>query len=108
MAAATSGLQMASTNPCFYSSRRIVKAGAAVFGINSKVISGTQLTYSCHISSLQPFYRSFRSSSAKFDKFVMKAMSQSSENKPVSGLSIDLKGRCCFALFYTPISKNLI
>lgn len=96
MAAATSGLQMATTNPCFYSSRRIVKAGAAVFGINSKVISGTKLTYSCYISSLQPFYRSFRSSSAKFDKFVMKAISQSSENKPVSGLSIDLKGKRAF------------
>lgn len=92
---------MATTNPCFYSSRRIVKAGAAVFGINSKVISGTKLTYSCYISSLQPFYRSFRSSSAKFDKFVMKAISQSSENKPVSGLSIDLKGKCFLHCLYS-------
>ncbi|KAG8484908.1 hypothetical protein CXB51_021301 [Gossypium anomalum] len=96
-ATAASGLQLASARPCIASSRRVFKAGAANLDVNSKAVSWTKLVSACHLSqSLEPFRRSFASSSVKFDKVVTKAMSESSENKPVSGLPIDLKGKRAF------------
>ncbi|GLT76561.1 hypothetical protein SLA2020_482140 [Shorea laevis] len=91
-----SSLQMATGRPCLSPSNRIVKAGAGILGANSRCLSWTKLTSTSHISSLQSFQRSFTSSSVKFNKFVPKAMSGSSENQPVSGLPIDLKGKRAF------------
>ena len=91
-ATAVSGLQMATSRSNISSSRRIFKAGAAILGTNSKGRSWAKLASACHISSLQNFQRSFSSSPIRFDKVVTKAMSEASEKKPVSGLSIDLKG----------------
>ncbi|KHG28324.1 Enoyl-[acyl-carrier-protein] reductase [NADH], chloroplastic [Gossypium arboreum] len=96
-ATAASGLQLASARPCIASSRRVFKAGAANLDVNSIAVSWTKLASACHLSqSLEPFRRSFASSSVKFNKVVIKAMSESSENKPVSGLPIDLKGKRAF------------
>ncbi|KAA3471655.1 enoyl-[acyl-carrier-protein] reductase [NADH], chloroplastic-like [Gossypium australe] len=96
-ATAASGLQLASARPCIASSRRVFKAGAANLDVNSKAVSWTKLASACHLSqSLEPFWRSFSLSSFKFNKVVTKAMSESSENKPVSGLPIDLKGKRAF------------
>ncbi|KAH1108875.1 hypothetical protein J1N35_012643 [Gossypium stocksii] len=96
-ATAASGLQLASARPCIASSRRVFKAGAANLDVNSKAVSWTKLASACHLSqSLEPFRRSFASSSVMFNKVVTKAMSESSENKPVSGLPIDLKGKRAF------------
>ncbi|KAF3958854.1 hypothetical protein CMV_016282 [Castanea mollissima] len=61
---AASSLQIATARPCISSSRRIFKAGAAIFGGNSKVVT--------------------------------KAMSEATENKPISGLPIDLRGKRAF------------
>uniref|UniRef100_A0A2N9EEP4 Uncharacterized protein n=1 Tax=Fagus sylvatica TaxID=28930 RepID=A0A2N9EEP4_FAGSY len=88
---AASSLQIATARPCISSSRKLFKAGAAILGGNSKVASWNKLTSACHISSAQPFHRSFTSSSIKFDKVVTKAMSEATENKPISGLPIDLR-----------------
>ncbi|KAM3693071.1 hypothetical protein ACJW31_08G137400 [Castanea mollissima] len=93
---AASSLQIATARPCISSSRRIFKAGAAIFGGNSKAVSWNKLTSACHISSVQPFQRSFTSSSVKFYKVVTKAMSETTENKPISGLPIDLRGKRAF------------
>ncbi|PPD88090.1 hypothetical protein GOBAR_DD14991 [Gossypium barbadense] len=91
-ATAASGLQLASARPCIASSHRVFKAGAASLAVNSKAVSWNKLASACHLSqSLEPFRRSFASSSVNFNKVVTKAMSESSENKPVSGLPIDLK-----------------
>lgn len=84
---------MAAVKPCISSSHRGVKAGVAVVGGNSKGASWTKLSSASHISSGQPFLRSFTSSSVKFDKVVTRAMAESSTNKPISGLPIDLKGQ---------------
>jgi len=94
---ASSSLQIAAARPCLSSSRRLFKAGATILGGNSKVATWNKLTSGCHISSVQPFQRSFTSSSIKFSKVATKAMSNASENKPVSGLPIDLRGQ--FSLF---------
>lgn len=64
---------------------------------NCKGASLAKLSSACHISSsVQLFERSFTSSLAKFDKTVVRAMSSPSENKQVSGLPIDLKGKRAF------------
>ncbi|KAG2671338.1 hypothetical protein I3760_14G130400 [Carya illinoinensis] len=96
MATAASGLQIAAVRPSFSSSRRLFKAGAAILGDNCKAASWNKLTSSCHISSVIPLQRSFTSSSIKFDKFFTKAMSEASDNKPASGLPIDLRGKRAF------------
>ncbi|TXG73164.1 hypothetical protein EZV62_001743 [Acer yangbiense] len=95
-ATAASSLQMATVRPCISTSRRVVKAGAAVFGGDSKGASWTKLTSACHISSVKPFQRSFTTTSMKLDKVVTRAMAESSDSKPVSGLPIDLKGKRAF------------
>ncbi|KAK9017648.1 hypothetical protein V6N11_000656 [Hibiscus sabdariffa] len=92
-ATAASGLQLASARPCIASSRRVFNAGAANLDANSKAVSWTKLASARNLSqSLEPFRRGFLSSSMKFNKVVTRAMSESTENKPVSGLPIDLKG----------------
>ncbi|KAK9002520.1 hypothetical protein V6N11_025194 [Hibiscus sabdariffa] len=92
-ATAASGFQLASARPCIASSRRVFKAGAANLDANSKAVSWTKLASARNLSqSLEPFRRGFVSSSMKFNKVVTRAMSESTENKPVSGLPIDLKG----------------
>lgn len=95
-ATAACSLQMAAVRPCISSSHRGVKAGVAVVGGNSKGASWTKLSSASHISSVQPFLQSFTSSSVKFDKVVTRAMAESSTNKPISGLPIDLKGKRAF------------
>ncbi|XP_012472974.1 enoyl-[acyl-carrier-protein] reductase [NADH], chloroplastic [Gossypium raimondii] len=96
-ATAASGLQLASARPCIASSHRVFKAGAASLDVNSKAVPWNKLASACHLSqSLEPFRRSFASSSVYFNKVVTRAMSESSENKPVSGLPIDLKGKRAF------------
>ncbi|XP_024047755.1 enoyl-[acyl-carrier-protein] reductase [NADH], chloroplastic [Citrus clementina] len=95
-ATAACSLQMAAVKPCISSSHRGVKAGVAVVGGNSKGALWTKLSSASHISSGQPFLRSFTSSSVKFDKVVTRAMAESSTNKPISGLPIDLKGKRAF------------
>ncbi|KAJ6428012.1 hypothetical protein OIU84_023427 [Salix udensis] len=95
-ATAASGLQMATARPCISSSRGMVKAGAAILGANSKGVSWAKLASGSHISSTLPFERTLMSSSVKLNKVVTRAMSESSENKPVSGLPIDLRGKRAF------------
>lgn len=95
-ATAACSLQMAAVRPCISSSHRGAKAGVAVIGGNSKGASWTKLSSASHLSSVQPFLRNFTSSSVKFDKVVTTAMAESSTNKPISGLPIDLKGKRAF------------
>ncbi|KAH8522918.1 hypothetical protein Peur_041413 [Populus x canadensis] len=95
-ATAASGLQMATARPCISSSRRMVKAGAAILGANSKGASWAKLASGSHISNIQPFKRTLMSSSVKLNKVVTKAMSEANESKPVSGLPIDLRGKRAF------------
>ncbi|KAL6203769.1 hypothetical protein ACLB2K_027468 [Fragaria x ananassa] len=92
---AASGLQMATARPCFSSSRRVFRSGAAMLHGNVKVVSSSKLSSVCHKSSVQTFQRSFTSSSLKMSKFVTKAMAGSSENKS-SRLPINLKGKRAF------------
>lgn len=94
--AAASSLHIATGRSSINSSRKVTKAGIASLSANPKGTSWDKLTSGRHISSPQLFQCSFPSSSIKFNKFVTKAMSESNENKPSSGLPIDLKGKRAF------------
>ncbi|KAG2675076.1 hypothetical protein I3843_13G147400 [Carya illinoinensis] len=93
---AAPSLQIAAVRPSIFSSCRLFKSGAVILGGNSKAAPWNKLTSACHISSVQPFQLGFTSSSKRFDKVVTKAMSEASENKPITGLPIDLRGKRAF------------
>lgn len=98
-ATAASGLQMAAVRPCISTSRQVVKTGAAVYGGDSQKASWAKLASASHISTVQPLLRSLTTTSKKLDKVVTKAMAESSDGKPASGLPIDLRGRYSFFIF---------
>ncbi|KAK1282577.1 hypothetical protein QJS10_CPB22g01482 [Acorus calamus] len=93
-ATAASGLQMAASRPCLYSSHRIFGASARVaFHVNTR----SRLTSSSRVSSVQPLLRSFTSSPMKFEKVVTRAASTGDSVQGVSsGLAIDLRGKRAF------------
>ena len=91
-ATASTALQITAARPSISSTRRIFKAGIASVGADSKGMSCAKLASTRHISSVQQFQRNFMSSRAEFHKFSVKAVSESSETKPASGLPINLKG----------------
>ncbi|KAE8692825.1 reductase [Hibiscus syriacus] len=96
-ATAASSLQLASARPYIASSRGVFKAGAANLVFNPKAVSWTKLASARNVSqSLEPFRCGFALSSINSNKVVTRAMSVSVENKPASGLPIDLKGKRAF------------
>ncbi|XP_042481728.1 enoyl-[acyl-carrier-protein] reductase [NADH] 1, chloroplastic-like [Macadamia integrifolia] len=95
-ATAASGIQMAAARSCISPSPRIFTATSAFFVSEVTVASRSKLTSSSHISSAQPFFRSFTSSPVRSNKLVTKAMSEGSESKPLPGLPIDLRGKRAF------------
>ncbi|KAG8389072.1 hypothetical protein BUALT_Bualt02G0191200 [Buddleja alternifolia] len=95
-ATAASCLQITAVKPSIFSAQNVLRGGVANVGISSLGASWAKLSSACHISSGLHFNRSFTSSPAKSNKVVTKAMSEAGENKPASGLSIDLKGKRAF------------
>ncbi|PSR90228.1 Enoyl-[acyl-carrier-protein] reductase [Actinidia chinensis var. chinensis] len=95
-ATASTALQITAARPSISSTRRIFKAGIASVGADSNGMSCAKLASTRHISSVQQFQRNFMSSRAEFHKFSVKAVSESSETKPASGLPINLKGKRAF------------
>ncbi|KAF5941329.1 hypothetical protein HYC85_022496 [Camellia sinensis] len=92
----TPSMHIATTKPSIYSSCQVSKPGTAIFSTEINKASWTRLTCSSHISSTQPFFQSLPSSPVKLQKVITKAMSEASNNKPVSGLPIDLRGKRAF------------
>ncbi|KAI5388159.1 enoyl-[acyl-carrier-protein] reductase [NADH], chloroplastic [Lathyrus oleraceus] len=91
-----SSLQIAMSRSCIPSSQKFADVSTVIFGGKSKVGSWNKLASACHVASVQPFQRSFTSSSVKSVKFATKAVSESSETSPISGLPINLKGKRAF------------
>lgn len=81
---------------CIPSSQKFANVSNVVLGAKSKAGSWNKLASACHVASVQPFQRSFTSSSVKSVKIATKAMSESSETSPISGLPINLKGKRAF------------
>ncbi|XVF07347.1 hypothetical protein REPUB_Repub06bG0130700 [Reevesia pubescens] len=94
--AAAPGTYMATIKPCISSSRKILVSGGVNISTEHKEASWTRLASSSHISSRQPCFRRITSGPVKFEKFVTRAMSETNDNKPLPGLSIDLRGKRAF------------
>ncbi|KAK8562080.1 hypothetical protein V6N12_049133 [Hibiscus sabdariffa] len=93
--AAASGSYMANIRPCI-SSRRMLVSSTVNISTEHKEASWTRLASFSNISSRQPFLHWITSKPVKFEKFVTRAMSEASDNKPLSGLPIDLRGKRAF------------
>lgn len=89
----TPGMHMVTVKPCMPCSRRMHVSSTANFGTDSKVATWKRLSSSSHISLRKPFFHSFSSQPVKLIKAVTQAVSGAAENKPVSKLPIDLRGR---------------
>ncbi|CAI8612497.1 unnamed protein product [Vicia faba] len=72
------------------------KLGSVNLGGRVKVGSFDKLGSVCHVASVKPFQQASPSSSLKFNRIVTKAVSESSSNKEVTGLPIDLRGKRAF------------
>lgn len=85
---------MATLTNCKFSSPRGFKGVVTpALGGNLKAMPWAKLKSVYNVSSLKYFHlNSATSSSTKFEKIATKAMSGSSENTPISGLPVDLKG----------------
>ncbi|KAG4151832.1 hypothetical protein ERO13_D04G083232v2 [Gossypium hirsutum] len=87
---------MTNIKPCISSSRKIVVSTMVNIIAQHKEASWSGLASASHISSRQPFLHRITSKPVKFEKFVTRAMSEPSDNKPLSGLPIDLRGKRAF------------
>ncbi|KAK8563317.1 hypothetical protein V6N12_035467 [Hibiscus sabdariffa] len=93
--AAAPGSYMANIRPCI-PSRRMFVSSTVNISAEHKEASSTRLASFSNISSRQPFLHRITSKPVKFEKFVTRAMSEASDNKPLSGLPIDLRGKRAF------------
>jgi enoyl-[acyl-carrier protein] reductase I len=97
-----SNVSIAMSRPRITSSQKL---GPAILGCRVKVGSCDKLGSVCHVASVKPFQQASISCASKFDKFVTKAMSESSSNKQVTGLPIDLRGFTSFFFLMVSIVK---
>ncbi|KAK2360449.1 enoyl-[acyl-carrier-protein] reductase [NADH], chloroplastic [Trifolium repens] len=88
-----SNISIAMSRPRITSSQKL---GPAILGCRVKVGSCDKLGSVCHVASVKPFHQASTSRASKFEKLVTKAMSESSSNKQVTGLPIDLRGKRAF------------
>ncbi|OIT27914.1 enoyl-[acyl-carrier-protein] reductase [nadh] 2, chloroplastic [Nicotiana attenuata] len=91
----TPGLQIRATEQCISASRNISNMTSISFSFESKRKSFTDFRGSSYISLSKPIDRS-KLTPIKFEKMATKAMSGASEQVPVSGLPIDLRGKRAF------------
>ncbi|KAK3227229.1 hypothetical protein Dsin_007091 [Dipteronia sinensis] len=96
-AAATPSTHMATIKPRVSSSRKNFMSSAATFSTDYKVASWKRLASSSYISPRKPFLYSIASEPVKSIKAVVtRAMSAANENKLLSGLPVDLRGKRAF------------
>ncbi|XWS43226.1 hypothetical protein CRYUN_Cryun16bG0084500 [Craigia yunnanensis] len=94
--AAAPGTYMATIKPCISSSSKTHVSSVVNISTEHKEASWTRLASSSNISSRQPFLPRITSGPVKYEKFVTRAMSETNDYKPLSGLSIDLRGKRAF------------
>ncbi|KAE8668456.1 reductase [Hibiscus syriacus] len=94
--AAAPGSYIANIKPCIPSSRKILVSSTVNISTEHKEASWTRLASFSNISSRQPFLHSITSKPVRFEKFVTRALSEASDNKPLPGLPIDLRGKRAF------------
>lgn len=95
-ASAASSFQITIARPSVLSTKRISSFCSTKFGGENRKLSCNRLASSCHVSSIQHFWRSFTSTTQKLQKVVTKAKSEADDSKPASVLPIDLRGKRAF------------
>lgn len=96
MTTATSSMHIAVSKPVIFASHEASKSSIAVVSSGIKGASWMKLKSSCHISSTHVISQNITSTAAKFNRIVTKAMSESSDTKPLPGLPVDLRGKRAF------------
>lgn len=100
MGIGASALQITAARPSIFLTQRSIGVSMASFVHESDRTLSSKLTSSSHVSSVLKFKRSITTSSPRFEKFVTKSMSEASESKSTSQLSIDLKGLILVIMFF--------
>jgi enoyl-[acyl-carrier protein] reductase I len=95
-ATATPSMNIATTKLCISSLRNVCKPSIACVSTEIRGSSFAGLRSSFHISSTLPLSQNLTFAPKKFHRFVTKAMSESSDLKPLPGLPIDLRGKRAF------------
>ncbi|CAH1452691.1 unnamed protein product [Lactuca virosa] len=96
MAIGASALQITFTRPSVLLTQRNLGVTMASFVQESDRALSSKLTSSSHLSSMLNSNKSFTINHPRFRKFVTRSMSEASETKSTSQLSIDLKGKRAF------------
>lgn len=96
VAIAASALQIVTARPSIFFTQRNFRPVVASALLDANRLPWAKLSSSCHVSHVQHFKRNFSKVPSRHEKFVTKSTSEASEDKPVSGLSIDLKGKRAF------------
>ncbi|KAL7596793.1 enoyl-[acyl-carrier-protein] reductase [NADH], chloroplastic [Lactuca sativa] len=96
MAIGASALQITFTRPSVLLTQRNLGVTMASFVQESDRALSSKLTSSSHLSSMLNSNQSFTINRPRFRKFVTRSMSEASETKSTSQLSIDLKGKRAF------------
>ncbi|XP_019187090.1 PREDICTED: enoyl-[acyl-carrier-protein] reductase [NADH] 2, chloroplastic-like isoform X1 [Ipomoea nil] len=95
-ATATPSLQIAAAKPCVSASRKIFKSSTASFGLENRGRSAAELKSLSVISATKLSSQGFSCIPLKHRRMVTKAMSGASDNAPLPGLPIDLRGKRAF------------
>ncbi|CAN4118423.1 unnamed protein product [Withania somnifera] len=90
----TPSLQIRATKQCISPSHDFSRLSNISFCFGKRK-SFTEFSSSSYVSLTKPIH-SFKSAPVKFERLVTKAMSGASEQVPVSGLPIDLRGKRAF------------
>lgn len=96
MAIGASALQITAARPSIFLTQRSLGATMTSVVHESDRTLSSKLTSSSHVLSVLKFKKSFTTSRPRFEKFVTRSMSEASESKSASQLSIDLKGKRAF------------
>ncbi|KAG8371863.1 hypothetical protein BUALT_Bualt12G0007200 [Buddleja alternifolia] len=96
-ATATPSAQVVTPKPCISASHGVSRSRLACFGNETKSASWTKLKSSSSIAATQSLSKSYGCNLIKYEKrHVVKAMSGASDNQPLPGLPIDLRGKRAF------------
>ncbi|MFS8027640.1 putative NAD(P)-binding domain superfamily [Helianthus anomalus] len=79
-----------------FSSHQVSKSSIADFSSGAKGASCAKLKSSCHIAFTNLSSQNVKFSDSRFERVITKAVSASSDTKPLPGLPVDLRGKRAF------------
>ncbi|KAL8096705.1 enoyl-[acyl-carrier-protein] reductase [NADH], chloroplastic-like [Apium graveolens] len=92
----TPTMHLAKGQLCFTASGKVCQPSIGSFSTEVRGAPWTGLIGSLHVSSAKSLSHNLTCSSVKSERFVVKAMSEASDLKPLPGLPVDLRGKRAF------------